>query len=40
MLTCWLAQQKVVLGKISGANAPELRSIITENVPPPPDKDE
>jgi hypothetical protein len=37
---CRSLQQRVVLGKISGANAPELRSIITENVPPPPEKDE
>jgi len=26
-------QQQVVLGKIAGANAPELRSIINEHVP-------
>jgi hypothetical protein len=38
-LFCAVVQQKVVLGKIAGANAPELRGIIIEHVPAAP-KDE
>ncbi|KAA0154761.1 hypothetical protein FNF27_03512 [Cafeteria roenbergensis] len=32
-------KQQVVLGKIAGANAPELRTIMTEHVPAAPSKD-